>query len=271
MKKPPLSASPTGSLEHNPIARTGFRSGIFQAQRSSFDLSVPQASSVLLCAGLTVQGERTNNEDAIAFLIGKDSRARDLALFLVLDGMGGHLAGEVASRYAALQVMDNLASGKAAHLAPNIFLEHAIRQASSALSLLSKLKPETSDMGTTLVAALFLDGSLYIAHSGDSSLYRHRHGEHIERLTHPHPLAYALGGEELTKIEVQDLGPITADTRLVLCTDGLNCPPHEIETHIMKHTPQKGCEALVSSALWEFDSTDNVSVLVIECVDLGRA
>ena len=90
-------------------------------------------------------------------------------LFIVADGMGGHNAGEYASKHT-VETMVKFA--KASHLTqPASILEEAIKAANE--EILKKAEEDISmkGMGTTVVAASVLDHKLYVANVGDSRLY----------------------------------------------------------------------------------------------------
>ncbi|MFA4905203.1 MAG: protein phosphatase 2C domain-containing protein [Candidatus Margulisiibacteriota bacterium] len=107
---------------------------------------------------ITDRAGRLNNEDGG----GHAWIDKDLELFVVADGMGGHNAGEVASRTAVQAMIDEFKKGAA--------LEKAITIASRTIYQMSKMYPECKGMGTTLVATLFdhKNKKRFIAWVGDS-------------------------------------------------------------------------------------------------------
>lgn len=120
---------------------------------------------------------RRQNEDAAFF-------DEDRAIFAVADGMGGHLAGEVASRMAldAVQAM-----ARKHPRADTVVLRDTVRAAHEAISRHSQSHAECAGMGTTL-SVLWRGGHYaYIAHVGDSRIYRMRGGE-LEQITQDHSL-----------------------------------------------------------------------------------
>lgn len=141
--------------------------------------------------GMTDTGRsREQNEDA--FLINAP-----LGLFLVADGMGGHAGGEVASRLtvevverellAARERSPELFEGKAANGALRDLFEAAVKEASREVFERSAAEPRLHGMGTTLTGLLVQGDTAWIAHVGDSRLYRIRDGA-IELLTEDHSL-----------------------------------------------------------------------------------
>lgn len=129
---------------------------------------------------------RKQNEDA-AWL------DEDKAVFAVADGMGGHLAGEVASAMA-IQAVQRMA---ARHDGPSIsVLREAVAEANAMIAAHVKRHPECAGMGTTLSLMWRGVKYVYIAHVGDSRIYRMRAGE-LERITQDHSLV-----EELVRARV---------------------------------------------------------------------
>ena len=184
-------------------------------------------------AGLTQTGNvRRSNEDS--FLL----RA---PLFMVADGMGGALAGELASRmcaeaFAELDLIEH--HGEEA-------LRTTIGVANRRIYERSRTDAEASGMGTTVTAALVGDdGTVAFAHVGDSRAYLLRDGA-LQRLSEDHSLVHelvrkgqlseveaeqhpqrsvitrALGTDEEVQIDTFTLEAKTGDV-LLLCTDGLN-------------------------------------------------
>lgn len=159
---------------------------------------------------------RNRNEDALL-------HAPERSLFVVADGMGGHPAGDVASRIT-VETLDELLEGPGDD--PAGALSDAIHRAHDALADEIKRDPATDGMGTTVVAAFAYDERLVLASVGDSRAYRLRDG-HLKQLTSDdvweaafgRSLTQALGSGPITP-EVLDL-KLHAGDRLLLCTDGL--------------------------------------------------
>ena len=129
-------------------------------------------ASVLRAHGLSDKGpNRPVNEDCFAI----DDR---LALCVVADGMGGHNAGEVASRIAVDTVVDLCGSSSSWPFGfdPSLseaanLLRTSVRMANVRILETAGTSEEYFGMGTTIVAALVRDGCLSVAHVGDSRLY----------------------------------------------------------------------------------------------------
>ncbi|MCI5602254.1 MAG: Stp1/IreP family PP2C-type Ser/Thr phosphatase [Lachnospiraceae bacterium] len=105
-------------------------------------------------------------------------------LFIVADGMGGHKAGDLASRYTVEKFLDSVRGSEAEN--PISIIEEAVRYANLALMDKAKESIDYEGMGTTLVVATFIDKSLYIANVGDSRLYIVNN--EIQQITRDHSL-----------------------------------------------------------------------------------
>lgn len=106
-------------------------------------------------------------------------------LFLVADGMGGHAAGDYASRFAVEKIVDYVLN--AAKTEPIAVLGEAIREANYLLFEEADRDSEKKDMGTTVVAAVVSGSQLYTANVGDSRLYVINQ-EGITQITRDHSL-----------------------------------------------------------------------------------
>lgn len=180
---------------------------------------------------------RKNNEDALLAL-------PKCGLYVVADGMGGHLAGEVAARLALSQ-LEKLAP-QLENIENNAIEEWAVQavaQANRAVYESSNLHPENKGMGTTLTAAIISGDAAVIAHVGDSRAYLwqekklvpltvdHSLVEELVRMgqitskeaeTHPqrHILTRALGTAEEIQVDCTRL-TLRENDALFLCTDGV--------------------------------------------------
>jgi protein phosphatase len=122
---------------------------------------------------------REKNEDA--FLVDPD-----LGLYVVCDGMGGHLGGQVASRTAVETVLESMRDGVIAD-GESDRLATAILRANNAVFRRARTDPMLFNMGTT-VAGMREDGDLlHLCHVGDSRIYRLRQGR-LDQVTRDHSL-----------------------------------------------------------------------------------
>lgn len=143
-------------------------------------------------AGRTDIGLRRNtNEDAFAV-------RKDLGLFVIVDGMGGHAAGEVASSLA-VEAMTGLlenpdrtwpSDAEGSRVDPRAYLIASIKHANDVIHRAAAADPTRRGMGTTVVAALTQESSVWLAHVGDSRVYLFRDG-HLVQLTQDHTVANA--------------------------------------------------------------------------------
>ena len=235
--------------------------------------------------------KRPHNEDSLGV-------EPELGLFVVCDGMGGHNAGEVASRLAvdvvrehlrAAPTQGDLGSGRydpRFSLSTNR-LASAIRLANDTVYRAAASRSDYEGMGTTIVAAL-LDGPVVsIAHVGDSRMYVVRGGE-LTKLTEDHSLVAeqvrrgllteeeaehspqqniitrAIGMEATIEVTVNESTLIPGDC-LLLCSDGLTrgVRPTEILDAIQTAPdPQTASDQLVALAN-QAGGEDNTTVIVI--------
>ncbi|MEW4567185.1 protein phosphatase 2C domain-containing protein [Tautonia sp. JC769] len=214
--------------------------------------------------------------------------------FIVADGMGGQLAGEQASRIAVELIPKELL-----HRIDAQDDREAIRQAIAAANreiiAQAHVVPECSNMGTTVVVAVFRPGQALIAGIGDSRAYRLR-GSKLDRLTRDHDLASALISagtirpEEarnhqfrhvlylyLGSPEARD-GPedvrveeLRAGDRFLLASDGLTGVVTDESLSVIlarQDDPHLIAKDLVQTALLN-ESRDNITCMVITVEGLG--
>jgi PPM family protein phosphatase len=187
--------------------------------------------------------QRDHNEDAFGTRMPEAAEALDShgALLAVADGMGGHLAGEVASSMAIQTLMDEFERSAGD---PAEGLRAAIQMANRSVWEAGQADPNRYNMGTTLVAAVLRPGRLVVAHVGDSPAFLVREcapirltrdhswvEEAIERghldpsqaARHPyrHVLTRALGSLPEVDVEISHEVELQAGDTLVLCSDGL--------------------------------------------------
>ncbi|WP_096361878.1 Stp1/IreP family PP2C-type Ser/Thr phosphatase [Sulfuricaulis limicola] len=156
--------------------------------------------SEFLISGLTDAGRmREQNEDNIAM-------APEAGLVVVADGMGGHRAGEVASRLAVdtirRHIVDTLAETEtdgngSIEVA---VVRDAILRANRAIFECARENPEYAGMGSTVVVALFYGDKLCVGHVGDSRLYRFR-DTILEQVTEDHSVVQELISRGLVTAE----------------------------------------------------------------------
>ncbi|MEV1117414.1 protein phosphatase 2C domain-containing protein [Actinosynnema sp. NPDC049800] len=222
---------------------------------------------------------RSNNQDSVY------AGPRLLAL---ADGMGGHAAGEVASKVviAALAPLDDDEPGD--DLLGQ--LRDAVIAGNGAISELVQSDPDLDGMGTTLTAVLFAGSRLGMVHIGDSRAYMLRNGTFTqithddtfvqslidegriteeEAATHPQRslLLRALTGHEVEpRLMVREARP---GDRYLLCSDGLSgvVSMETLEEAIRIPDPQACADRMIELAL-KGGGPDNVTVVVADVVDV---
>jgi len=256
----------------------------------------------ITAAGLSDPGRvRGNNEDS--FLV-----SEPLGLFVVADGMGGHLAGEVAGKVAVDTLREFFESrqGKpitedalfggmdeSLSLAANLPLS-GIRLANRVVSEMAEGKPEFRGMGATVALIKAGESTLTTANVGESRIYLLREG-YVEQLSRDHTLAQdmidrglmtkdqaaqwerrhlltqALGHTDEVHPEVCEFAPGEND-RYLLCSDGLTDMLTDEEILDVAAPPRplgEACEALVSAAN-EKGGRDNITVVAIDVTRVRR-
>ena len=126
-----------------------------------------------------------NNEDRYAissFLLSKED-PRPAILAVVADGIGGHLAGEIAAELAVNYITAGVAESNAKR--PVKILETAIQNASQSIASHSAGNDDENGMGATCACVWIIENKLYTAYVGDSRIYLLR-GKFIQRLTVDH-------------------------------------------------------------------------------------
>ena len=251
------------------------------------DHTLIQTGPTVQSAGDSHIGEvRTINQDALLLEPG-------LGLYAVLDGMGGHSAGEVASRLARDEIRDFVHRHRTT-LTRHRLLEAAIRAASAEVFNRGQQHLDHHGMGTTVVACLVVNGHrATIAHVGDSRAYLWRDGE-LQPLTRDHTAVQELVERGLlsaasaerhpyknmltrylgAKTAIQGIQVDCVDLelqpgdRLLLCSDGLYgyaAAPAIQRLLGSGKTPEHVVRSLIELAL-HGGGGDNVSVLVIEAL-----
>ncbi|MCO7221099.1 PP2C family serine/threonine-protein phosphatase [Klenkia sp. PcliD-1-E] len=208
-------------------------------------------------------------------------------LLAVADGMGGHAAGDVASKVviAALEHLDDDApSGDMLSS-----LRNAVFDGSEHLREVIRESPELEGMGTTLTAVLFAGGRLALCHVGDSRAYLVRDGQ-LNQITHDDTFVQTLIDDgRITEDEAnshpqrslllralngQDVEPdlsmreARAGDRYLLCSDGLSgVVSHETMADALRDPdPQATADRLVELAL-RSGGPDNITCIVADVVD----
>lgn len=252
-------------------------------------------SSEVRAAGRTETGPvRRGNEDCFAL-------DESLGLFVVADGMGGHNAGEMASRVAVEAIAGFVRrstdtpefSWPYGIISTLSYDENRLRTAvylaNRRVYRMAESRDDYVGMGTTVVAVLATPGAMVVAHIGDSRAYRMR-GGHLEQLTrddswiatvladdpaadpellanHPmrHVLTNALGSREEADVHLQGHATQPGDL-VLLSTDGVHGvldSPSISALLLQGGDPEAIASGLVTEALAR-GSRDNLTAVVIE-------
>jgi len=246
---------------------------------------------VIESAGITDVGrKRTNNEDSLFIDKGQN-------LYVVADGMGGHQAGEVASKLVVETIRDYMQRFEEDDSAEELEdtdeslskeanrLLSGIQLANRGVYHVASNKEKFKGMGSTLSAAYFTDDALILANVGDSPIYL-IHNESIELLSVTHNvfseqmaidpeaaqkigaqyrnlLTRAMGIEETVLPDISEI-PYFQGDKLVISSDGLTdlVDPDEILDVIINEKPEKACKTLVDLAL-DRGGHDNITVITL--------
>ncbi|WP_431913295.1 PP2C family protein-serine/threonine phosphatase [Micromonospora carbonacea] len=204
-------------------------------------------------------------------------------LFAVADGLGGHVAGDVASSTAieALRQYDQVVGPGALP----IVLGQAVNAANHALRQRIEAEPNLAGMGTTLVAMLRAGAAVALANVGDSRAYLLRGGQQHGQTTQitedhlykhlvadaanvphlPDRLTRFVDGRQDGRAPDITLLTLAPGDRLLLCTDGLSSyVPHDLLHSALatSTSTQEAVDRLIASAL-DQGGPDNVTVVVI--------
>lgn len=238
--------------------------------------------------------KRQGNEDSLCV-------APDLGLYVVADGMGGHAAGEVASRLAVDTILEwmqkYLGGADLAILGQPIatcsreaaFLLSSLQVANRMIFDAAQGRREYRGMGTTLVSVLAVNDNVTLAHVGDSRIYRIRDdrivqlsrdhsvvqqqvdrgilsAEEAHESQYRHLITRALGLKESVEVDLTE-EPVLPGDILLLCSDGLSdlLEDEEILAIVREHAEdlEKACQALVDRANYK-GGDDNITALLIQ-------
>lgn len=206
-------------------------------------------------------------------------------IFIVADGMGGHKAGDVASREAVNTITGEISAADAKD--PVTAMEAAISSANQRLLEKSRSAPEFEGMGTTLVMATVCNDIIYIANIGDSRLYVI--GDEIRQITRDHSfvqemvtlgkldkksaknhekknyLTRALGVEENTMADFFEIKSVKGE-RILMCSDGLTnmVEDDDIKSIVSGETDiREAVNTLIETAN-KNGGMDNITAVLIE-------
>ncbi len=223
---------------------------------------------------------RETNQDS--FLINKD-----LGLYIVADGMGGHSGGEVASALAVQSVEEFVKQNASTGLKPSDLLTRAYESASARIYEKATQETRLSGMGTTMVLAYVQDETIYIGNVGDSRAYLYRK-PHYWQITEDHSLVNeqlragiineeqargflnknvitrSVGYEKEVRVDIVERSLLEGDCYL-LCSDGFSGLVEDASATEMLNssTPEKVPELGIARAL-KNGGDDNVTVMYLQ-------
>ncbi|NMM65637.1 Stp1/IreP family PP2C-type Ser/Thr phosphatase [Clostridium sp. P21] len=227
---------------------------------------------------------RKINEDSVGFY-----QSENFDIYVIADGMGGHNAGEVASKLAVDTTIDYIKSFISFIDTESMkeTLTSGIKLANEKIFSLSKSKDELNGMGTTITACLVKENNMIVANVGDSSCYIMRYGGIVkitkdhslvqqlvdegsiteeEAVSHPNKniITRALGTNINVDIDIFDVD-LSDALKIILCTDGLSngVNLNEMYDIIMGNNNQGACKQLIELSKLK-GGRDNISVIVFE-------
>ena len=247
---------------------------------------------VVASAGLSDVGKKRKENQDDMFL------DNSMGLYLVADGMGGHRAGEVASKLVVESIRDyfrqfHQEGGKTELIHRDASLSREANHLLSSIHLSNKVVHQASlthtsqrGMGSTVSAVYFTDETIIAANVGDSPIYLIRNGQikllsvlhtvlaeqaaidpkNAERLGQEfrHVLTRAMGTDFAVKADIYEIQCQEGDI-LVISSDGLSdkAAPEEILAVVNNKEPQQACRQLVKLAN-ERGGDDNITTIVLK-------
>lgn len=232
---------------------------------------------MLTAEGCSLQGERhETNQDNFAISLQEEN-----GIVLIADGMGGHRAGDTASKMAIDLVLEHCKENEPESVG------QAISVANRAIYDKGRSEEAYAGMGTTIVMCMVRENVGYIAHVGDSRAYL-LHGEELTQLTRDHSLVEELMqhgeiSEEEARVHPmkniitmalgveEEITPTFSETvfrdgdSLLLCSDGFSNVVSEdvIKETLLRQPPSKSVPFLCEEAK-RCGSTDDITVIVLQ-------
>jgi serine/threonine protein phosphatase PrpC len=205
-------------------------------------------------------------------------------LFVVADGMGGHNAGDFASRYGVSVLVETVKQDK--NFNPVKIMRNGIEAANREVLGQSRRDPSMAGMGTTMVVATVVGGYAYIANVGDSRLYLA--GDSLKQITQDHSLiaemvrlgeltpeegrnhpdkniiTRAVGTAEEVKIDFFDIR-LEPGSQIVMCSDGLTNMVDDAEIFaVLRGSGEEDRARVLVDRANANGGKDNIAVIVVE-------
>lgn len=208
-------------------------------------------------------------------------------LYIVADGMGGHNAGDFASRFAVEEFVRQIKTGSGKTIVHSI--EEAVTKTNHQLLQQSEKSSELAGMGTTFVVATIAENELYVANIGDSRLYYIHEGK-MKQITMDHSLVdemvrrgevkreearfhpnknvitRAMGANSEVTPDCFEVG-VTAGDIILLCSDGLSnmVDDSEIASVINDHCDDlEVAGSTLLNLANEYGGKDNISIILVQ-------
>ncbi len=255
----------------------------------------PSSVPILKYAAKTDMGQvRENNEDKFDFYEPESLAvlAERGSLFAVADGIGGALAGQIASEMMLKRLVNDYYNHPSSEV--ETALREAISDTNSRVHSLAQMIPERNGMGTTLTAVIFQEDRVVIAQVGDSRAYLHRDGA-IRQVSRDHSwveeqveagmmsradaetspfrnvITRSIGAmpSVMPDLFVED---VCIGDVWILCSDGLtgHVEADEIAVIAANHAPSEACRQLIELANSR-GGRDNITVFIIAVRDMLQA
>lgn len=241
--------------------------------------------------GLTDKGiTRINNQDYLYSLPCKTGVLPNL--FIVADGMGGHLAGDYASKYTVMRITE-LIEQNVTENSDIELIDECIQTVNKELYSKAEMEEEFSGMGTTLVLCYIRDNIVYVANVGDSRLYIINESD-IRQITHDHSLVEELIAQgsiekdsftyyEKKNVITRAVGvadsvcvdyfeaELSEGDSVLLCSDGLTnmVSDDEIMRIVNNNIESEDCVKELINKANSNGGRDNITVVVIKQIQGG--
>lgn len=237
---------------------------------------------------------RQNNEDVWEELIQEQ-------FYIVADGMGGHKAGEVASRKAVQSICSAFKALCKSHQRGEqdvsmvkAFMKQIVCDANARIYKMGREYSQLKGMGTTVCCLCFREGQAIYAHVGDSRIYRFRQ-HRLKQLTQDHSLFMdLLAAGKVEQEEALDFhgknvitkavgvssslepsissSPAQVDDIYLICTDGLSdfVSHQDLEASVASMTSLKNLSRVLLETAKRKGGQDNITLIVIKLEGLSQ-